>query len=411
MTVGKRICNKEWCYIALFWIGNIILWFTLYWKLCVANIGADYFLHDKYVSLLLDGEMVLMYPGYHFLVALFAVAFGMRTTVAAVVVLTIAMCASIYVTTIILRDSLEIDFLSGIQLLYISFLLNIVQPIFFYGYAPGYSSGNGYISPTQVACKPVALLAIWFFLKMNESDHIKIKDQLMLLVILILTCLMKPLFAIAFIPAIGCWYLLRVKEEYPKISKICILQFLKYIWPMIVCGFFLIIQYIYGIVYNGNHEEVLSIGNETHVRIGFLHAWGMVVDNVAISILFAYFFPITMIILVLYGKKRLCNSRATQNLIHYLKQRKSYIDLCIIYAGISLMLISFLYQDNGCESHMNFRNSWILTFSFVYCFAMAILLYMFKEKGWKSTDVRIGILSFGVHVLFGIVLIIKNYVV
>ena len=411
MTVGNRTRKKEWSFTALFWIGNIVLWSMLYWRFCVVGTSADFVWHDKFVRLLIEGKMVLMHPGYHALVSLFALLFGMKTTVAAVIVLTIAMCVSIYVTMLIMKDSLEIDFLSNVQLLLVSFLLNIVQPIFFYGFAPGYSSGNSYSSPTQAVCKPFTLLVIWLFIKMNKHEHPVMKEQFALLVMMILSCLMKPLFAMAFIPAAGCWYLLRIKDNYSKISKDSILQYFKYIWPMIGCGIFLILQYIYGIVFNGANEEVMSIGSNVHVCIGFLRAWGMVVDNVAVSILFAYLFPIVMIIIILYNRKKFCGEITTQNLLHYIKKSKHYIELCVLYAGISLIYIAFLYQDNGCEAHMNFRNAWVVTFNYVYFIAMAILLYLNKEKGHKSTDVRIGFMAFSVHLLFGIALIAKNLLI
>lgn len=390
----------------LFWLGNIFLWGTMYWRLCVFAKGADYLFHENYTRLLLEGELLMMYPGYHIIVAVFTAVLSVDVPIASVIALTLAMCMSIYATKLVLRDILEIDFLTEIQLLLVAFLLNIVQPIFMYGYAPGYSSGNGYTSPTQTICKPVILWVIIVFSSLHKSDEINIKKQIQLMCALIISCLMKPMFAMAFVPAMGGLILWKEIKKCRRLSVKFISIYIKNVWPLIVTGVFMLIQYVYGASIEDKESLQLAFDANTNIRVGFLHAWRMVVDSVPISILMAYFFPFVIILLCC----SYIRSNNSVKILDYIRKMHFYIEECIAYGLVSLIYIMFLYQDNGRETHMNFRNSWVVTFNMIYCMAMAVLIYMGKVKGQRSKGVRIGTVAFGIHIVFGVALIGKNFI-
>lgn len=149
--MNRNEVKKEKIKVYLFWLINILIWTALYWSQSVRYNEGDYHAHNFLANALFEERYVLMYPGYHILVGGLAKLLGIRAVESCVLILTMAACASIYVTRMIFQEILGKNE-KNIKLLWMAFLVNIVQPIFTYTIRPGYSSGNGYRSPTQAIC-------------------------------------------------------------------------------------------------------------------------------------------------------------------------------------------------------------------------------------------------------------------
>lgn len=436
-------------YVILF-----LFWLLFYWHLCVVNNSGDYYAHNTYAEYIKEGKASLgFYPLYHLLViAVSYLLMGSSSQVASAVLLPIAMLASIEVIRWIIAGMAESN---GVELswcvsLLAAVVVSIIQPIFTFTIPPGYSSGNGYISPTQAAVKPFALLSIYFMWRLLVEGR-NLRLQVWLTIALILSCLAKPMFAMAFIPAMGIYYLIDVMQKYrtycegtdcidaqasqrkPKISKAVIdagREYLLCIWPLFVSGLVLVGQYCTKLFRSSSvMSDILGkegYGENSSILFGWMAAWPKVVSNVPLSILFAYFGAI--VFLLLYAKQLV---------------NKKYWLMTTLYTLVSFIYISCLYESGVYITDLNFRNSWIISFLLVYigCFAELCIIGMGKvnspERKFSPNEPTMdgrqtvqgiyvkqfvveviadkkylaSLTCLSVHLLFGLALIAKNLIV
>ena len=418
MKEHKKSYISDIIFIAI----SILMWTVMYYRQCVVDNQLDYHAHNLFANLIVEGKLTLTYPLYHYATGWLALALGTDTLHSSVIVLVCLQIMSMYAMAALLNEVTG-KCNSRFWLLLGAFMLNIVQPVFTYSIKPGYSSGNGLVSPTSLACKPFAILAILYFYRAYRENKWTFRRQLLLLAMLVLSCLAKPMFAMAFVPAMGLMLLVDriicLKNGNEKISE-ALKEYIMQIWPLFVAGVILIVQYVMTTIIETPRELTedirLSADADTHIRFGFMYAWSMVVSNVYISILFAYLFPIAVLIIWLIMKKK-----GNEKFVSNDKSRTGpFAKMCAYYGVVSFCYIAFLYQDNGAEKDMNFRNCWILTFTMVYCLAYSVLWNWVKEHELGSKQKKSGIklkenwaiyltiVIFAIHLLFGLALIAKN---
>ena len=370
----------------------------------MVNKVLDLVLHNSYVDGFWNGTFFIYYPGYQILVGAFRKITGLSVEWSSIIVLSLANVASVLISAQIIdelctKKTTEVTSKCPNFFTYVvSAMVNIAQPIFTSTIRPGWSSGNSFISPTQAVCKPFALLSVLFFFRMYRKRKFTAKKQIAFFFFLAISCLMKPLFAMAFIPAMGIILLIDeivlIRRGSESVGKACE-SFIKKIWPLFVSGLVLIAEFLATsfIPTDMAHHEQGGIG------FGLWYAWGLVVPNIFISILMAYAFPITLFILILISKPK--------NIIS--SDISTFIKMVIPYAILAFALISFLFQK-GSELSVDFRTAWCLLFTLIYSLAGSLLM------NWKNTTkestrelicLRISIILFVVHVMFGIALIAK----
>lgn len=228
-----------------------ILYFVLYWLQGAVYNNIDYRFHNPTAKWLIEEGIVIGYPGYQLIVGAVAMLLGGINAVnlAAAFVCTACALASAYVTYLLLTECIGIIPFSKnvirakyrLFLMILAFLINVVQPIFLPSIKPGFSSGNGYVSPTQLLCKPFALLSVLLFLKQKKFGVWNLRRQILLIIILCLSCMAKPVFAMVFVPAMGI--LLFFEELFFTSNNKCSLlktigNTLRKGWPLIVSGVF-----------------------------------------------------------------------------------------------------------------------------------------------------------------------------
>ena len=414
---------------SFFWILVTAMWIALYWRQCVIDNLNDFYCHNLFAKLIIDGKLILVYPGYHIPVGIIAKITGIDTTEASVFVLTFAQILSIIVTANILK-TLSDKWKSRMQLLRSSFLLNIVQPIFFYNYKPGASSGNGLFSPTLTMVKPFTLLVIFLFFLMYRTKEYTIKRQICFFMSMIITAFVKPMFLMAFVPAAGILLLLeffnQIKNRNISLNRELFYFLIKLI-PLFLTGLVLIGQYVFSANYEVPvgilPEDVkLSSDGDSHIRIGFMRSWSLAVDNVYVSLIFTYLFPIvvlTMYLLYTY-KKQIVVTSVRKNTL------KPFKDITVSYGIISFLIMAFFYQE-GREIDMNFRNAWVVTFNLVYILSYIYISElsidtksMLREKlhekysYWKWLKYNpifvLAHFTWFIHIMFGVALITKYIV-
>ena len=389
--------NKRKIYII--YISALFLAGLLYWSKCIFHLSGDYYAHIEFTKLILNNKMTIMYPGFHYSTAILHILFGIPVEFASSIVLTIAWVGSIFATHMLLCEIREENHKNySIKLLLLSVLINIVQPIFTYSIRPGYSSGNGYISPTQAACKPFIILSVCFFYKSYKNNKWTLKNQILLTLMLVLSCIFKPFFAMAFIPAIG----LMILVEYitSKHKEKHILLFIKKLIPLFISGIVLLVQFILSLNWVIPLPEYAGVAS-SKICIGWFVSWRLCVSNVFLSIIFAYAFPIVLLIYILINKFKYRNIIINTSELVFGK-------ISLYYGMISFLYMAFLYQNNGYEKDCNFRNAWVVTYILVYTLCTEILFRILKNQKKKHIYLLFGILS--IHLFFGIILLAKNIV-
>ena len=408
---GEFIVNK---YVVkkteiAFWILITGIWSALYWTQCVIKDTGDFFCHNAFAKLVVEGKLILVYPIYHILVGVLAKITGLLETEASVFILVFAQILSIIVMAEIIKQLSDV-WKNNMEILAVSFMLNIVQPIFFNNYKPGASSGNGLFSPTLTMVKPFALLSILLFYKMYRDKDYGIKKQILFFTALLSTCLIKPMFTMAFIPAAGILLLIETINNVRADKADLVRNFAGFIiriMPMIIIGIVLIAQFIFTSIYDVPVDALpagvtLSSDKNSHIRIGYMRSWSLAVDNVYISLLLTYLFPLVVLaVIIFYGYRN--NIRVSDSAKTKLK---SFRDITISYGIVSFFYMAFLYQE-GKEIDMNFRNAWVVTFNLIYIFAFVYLAEIKKSVGKRSALINLSYIVWGIHLLFGVALITK----
>ena len=390
--------KKEYGIFLLYFL-ILLFWSILYYKLTVVKSISDYRDHNQFSIWMMRGEFETTYPGYQLLIGIPYIITGIDVEYISVAILSVFALFTVYITNNLLVELLNNKDVNKYQMLILSFLLNIIQPIFTYSIRPGYSSGNGYISPTQAVCKPFVLLAFLYTYRMYKDEKYTIKNQLFLTIVLFLSCIIKPVFAMAYIPAIGLLYF--VDEILKKTSlKEKVKGYVLKIWPLFITGIVLILQYIMSFNLKIPANTGYSLSDGASIRVGFLVAWKSVISNVPLSLAFAYFFPLVLLITISTQK----NKRAL-----VLSEEKYFFRICIFYGLVSLLYMCFLYQEAHI-SDCNFRNAWIVTFSIIYIFCISVLYRITKEKIIPLSRIFINWGAFSVHIIMGIALYIKNII-
>ena len=377
---------------------------AIYYKQIVIHQVYDLVLHNSYVDGFWDGSFFIYYPGYQILVGALRKITGLSVEWSSIIILSLSNIASVIITAVLIRELCMEDEKSysnkamPISVLIMATVVNIAQPIFTSSIRPGWSSGNSFISPTQAVCKPFALLSFWLFFKMYKKWNFAIQRQILFFVVLALSCLMKPLFAMAFIPAMGVVLLvdeigyIKRKERNLGVS---ILDYLKKIWPLFVAGLILIVEFVSTSYIPENMEHHVQGG----IGFGFWSAWRLVVPNIPLSILMAYAFPTVLVIALFIAKPREVYG---ENIAIFTK-------LTIPYAIFAFLFISFLFQK-GSMGSVDFRTAWCLLFTVVYTISSS-LLFSWKNVLNKETKelgcFRISFTSLLVHFFFGAALIAK----
>lgn len=359
----------------------------------IDNTG-DYYAHNWTAELMKAGDITIVYPLYHMVVMAVSIVFSISTYLSGAVVLAVSSLFTLWITEkliceIVYHDALTKNQLNDFKILLCAILVNVVQPIFTYSIRPGYSSINGYISPTQAFVKPL-IIAVILLTYQYVCGEKTLKKQIGITVVLFFSCLAKPVFAMAFIPAMGIYYLIdRVKEldffHNPITFGKLVVNVLKDIWPLIINGVVILIQYV--VSRNVTDQPVLSgIDGTSSIAVGWMKAWSLCVSNVYVSIIFAYFAPIVFLVV---NRKKL--------------KYKTYWKMTGIYALVPFLYISCLYQSGKQIGDLNFRNCWIIVFTLAYTGWFSEMIKMDKDrKTW------ITIALFGIHLLFGLALIAKD---
>ena len=392
--------KRDRCFNIFFVIFNILFWGYLYFQLVVIKNTGDYEAHNYFARLMMNGDFETTYPGYQWLVGIPYKLTGVKIEYISVIVLTIFALLSVYATKLLLIELLKEQEFRDVHISILSFILNIIQPIFTYSIRPGYSSGNGYISPTQAVCKPFIILAFLYTYRMYKDNSYTMKNQVKLTVSLILSCIMKPLFAMTYVPAMGILYLfIEIKNK--DIIKNKIINYVSKSYPLLITGIILILQYVLSFHLKITEIEYgYSMKGGATIKFGFLVAWRLVVSNVPLSIIFAYFFPIVLFLSIIIIRIKTGNTVIND-------VEKKFLTLCLFYGAISLFYMCFFHQGKE-ETACDFRNAWIVTFSIIYILCSIILYRITFGKKNNNKTLAINWLAYIVHILMGMALYARN---
>ncbi len=406
----NRSSNDRW--LLFFWIANLLLWIVFFTIVCAKDEG-DYEIHNNIAILMINGEYRSFYPGYNLLVGGLWKLSGLPMAIAAGIVLGAAQTITIGFTRKLLELLLPRDLMEqrplGTALLALAVCTMI--PVFFGGMSPGYSCSNSYTSPSQIVNKPfiVATIYYWYLCEKEGEDRKSLRvNQVKRTVALILSCFTKPVFAMAFVVAAGIYYLLKAISEVVRANKSydrkssarkALIWWLRCfwdgVWPEFVTGLFLLVQYAYGVYLQ---DEMTLQYDSIAIKFGWMHTWDQMVDNVWLSLLLAYLFPLSYLCLR--------PGRVKAFVLGKTKEKNLFWKMSLIYGVVSFFMMSCLYQEGSGEAGANFRNAWIYTFTFVHTASVCGLARDLREsKDWKKPANLIPLLALLLQIGFGVVLL------
>jgi hypothetical protein len=229
----------------------------------------------------------LPHPGYFYLLIALNRA-GLSLELAATLVLLTAHLAAVYVIYRIYRHFLG-ESLPESTILLFTFLVLIVGAIYvpFFNPSPyfGQGSPNVHHNSTVILAKPIATLVFFLGIALMEQNDTGKRTRLLVItaLLLALSVVIKPTFAIVFLPALGLYLLIERTQLVKRLWTLALI-----VLPTILL---LLIQM-------ASYYQTPVSGEEAPrgLQLVFLDVWHTQTHSVPISILLAIAFPLAVTI-------------------------------------------------------------------------------------------------------------------
>ncbi len=260
---------------------------------------------------------------------------------------------------------------------FLGFALMMVGPLYMpwinQEYYVGQWSPNVYHNPTNIICRPFALLGIFSLFRILEDDSVHSGEYIKCSIFLVLSAFAKPSFLQSIIPAMILFVILRVIVTRKIEWKKWFLLIAVYLPACVVILFQTFITF-----FSGN---TLSEG----IGIEYGRVLHYYTSNIGASFFMTLAFPIFVFVVYL------------QSLI-----KKPYIQLIICYLFASWAEMAFLYEKGPRETDANFAWAYMLATFIVW----VVMTKEFKEniyahnKKWTKLVFKIGLIIFSLHLIF-----------
>lgn len=365
---------------------------------------------------------IATYPVWHAttyaLFCLLTWVFGSIFTQEAIISVSIALVnsACIYITWLLIREYLK-RVLNGkynILVSLVSVLLLIVGPVDASGllgryYLGGYTA-NVWHNPGYIMVRPVAIYCFYKYIDILNSDKNKSSDYVKVSISMLVAGLIKPIFFIAFIPAL---FVMCVAIFCKQRNMLVFWNMCKIAFTCIPVGILSIIQ-IFGInmvdniflLYSGredaaikgcvastsnNISQAIALLSERNpgIEIGglgikFLYVWKTYTTRWGISLLVSITFPLLIILLITI--KKMWN--------------KELILTFLLF--ISALLEYMVFYVSSHPFSGDFAWGFQLSIFFLFMWAAGQLLDMKMETKLDKFIKVLGLVLFAAHAFFGI---------
>ena len=243
---------------------------------------------------------VITYPGWHMLVfviyekILKVVSMGLENSVQALIFSEVAVNAFFMTLT---YNVVLAAFHFRIKWIPASILLLFVGPIYAIPligryYLGGYTP-NVWHNPTYIAVRPLGMMVVLLCIRIFSNKEEKIRNYLMVSILLVFTALLKPSFYQMFIPGLVVFCLWYVFLKYNKRAFFrCVLV----AFSCVPLGVLALMQYFMTF---GSSSAKLGGG----LAVGILYVWGYYTKAVGWSIITSMLFPVLVFVVATVRKK------------------------------------------------------------------------------------------------------------
>lgn len=305
----------------------------------------------------------IAHPGFHYTIYIISEIFNLSIKNAAVVALVINTLFVALVFFYILRRFLK-EIISENWILFFTFLLMFISalyvPFFNKNIYLGQGSPSVWHNPTLIAVKPWAFLATFYYVILINRNHVRKCEYLILSIIMVLTLIMKPSFAIAFIPGIFLYILLKKSLFAEKIRKYLITLIIFVPSLMLLLN-----QYFTKFGEKSDSEVILD----------FLGVWSRSSPNVSISLILLIAFPV--LFLILFPKS---------------VYKNDYLFLSWLSFIIALIQYAIFAETGPKYSHGNFGWGRQIIVPLLYLFSLIELVKVHYQK--NEPKIKVFLLGF-----------------
>ena len=312
--------------------------------------------HIKLIELIIQRKYHVPHAGFHYTTLFFSNLIHLNREISAIILLSLFVLISFIVTFHTLKLFLD-EIYSEKFLLLISVFLHLVTPVFL----PilnttiyfGQGSPNIWHSPTFIITKPFVLIIIILVIQTLKWEK---KQSAVLLGILTGFLLMvsvyfKPNFALALIPALGVFVLIKYRNRIEKY----LLSFFIVLPSLVLLGYQFFSTYFLT-------DRGLG-GTDDKIILTFFGVWKVHSPSVLLSILRGSVFPL---LIVFFRRKEIVKN-------HYL------IISWLIYL-VAFTEGAFLAEKESFFA-FNFSNGYNFSLISLYTFSVIELLKWMKETG------------------------------
>lgn len=295
------------------------------------------------------------------------------------VFLSLVSITSIILTKVILKeyDKSSSEFLQWIYAILLNFCIAIYVPLVHNMFYIGLQTGNLWHNSTYICMKPLGLLAIILYLKLQKQylQKIEIKYYILFCLTLILVNAVKPSFIVTFAPAMLIYLIIDFFKNIKDRSKIR---------NIIIFGCAVLISLPILIYQN---SVLFGTDSENKITIGCMSILKLYHKYPLISLIQSAAFPLFVLI---------------TNWKTIIKDRKYSFILTINIFGLAEYL--FLQETGERFRYANF--SWQYYFTLALAFIFSIIIINNRKKEEKDNNKIYYIVCYillGLHILSGII--------
>lgn len=232
---------------------------------------------------------------------------------------------------------------------------------------------------TVIFMIPFSLLLFWIQIKAFKRDYVTNKMLFAMSALVLLNVFIKPSFIFVYLPITGCWIFVKYIKD--------IKQLLRNLIPVFVGGLYLIYS-VYSIFFTKNTSTINEEANKLMVSDAF-EVWShfVPVNSIPIIIVMSLLFP----------------------LVYVLLRTSALKDQDVVYSGLLLLLgilITIFVKEEGPRKY-HFNLSWQNSIA-AYLFLLMIIKNIFINiKSISKFKIKLFATLFSVHLMFGVVYIIR----
>lgn len=353
--------------------------------------------HIKLIELIIQHQYHIPHAGFHYVTLFVSNFFHLSREYSAIMLLCFFVLISFFITFFTLKYFLK-EIYPEKTLILFSLFLHLVTPIFL----PilnttiyfGQGSPNIWHSPTFIMTKPFVLIIILLVIPILKDFKNQYSNRNITIagLLLLISVYFKPNFAMAFIPALGIFILIKYRSEFKKY----VLSFFIVLPAIVLLGYQFFSTYFM--------PDIKIGGTEDQIIFSFFGVWKVHSPCIPLSVLRGIIFPISILI---FRKKDVQeNDYLTISWIIYIV---AFFEAALLAEKVSFYAFNF---SNG----YNFSLISLYTFSAIgllrwmkdLSFPFNIFVLKYSGLSCEQKKLYITILLFYLYVISGFIYLIRQ---